>query len=108
MNTPMPGAHMITAPEAQTPLTRSAVMAWLDEAMTKAVGLSLHQRSARDHVVVAVDLHISFMRPVTAKSEATAKVVGGGKTMVFCEAQLLDQQGDVLAQALGTYRVQNQ
>lgn len=35
-----------------------------------------------------------------------AKVVGGGKTMVFCEAQLRDHQGHVVAQALGTYRVQ--
>jgi hypothetical protein len=31
-------------------------------------------------------------------------VVGGGKTMCFCEAQLRNAHGEVVAQALGTYR----
>ena len=37
----------------------------------------------------------------------TAQVVGGGKTMVFCEAQLRNAEGDVVAQAMGTYRAQS-
>ena len=61
--------------EAQTPLTRSAVMALLDEAMVR----------------VAL---------------ATAQVVGGGKTICFCVAQLRNAQGELVAQAMGTYRAQ--
>jgi acyl-coenzyme A thioesterase PaaI-like protein len=105
MNTPMSDAPMRQAAEPQTPWTRSAVMARLDAAMTEAVECNFQQRFEREHAVEAVDVHISFMRAVTGQTEATAKVVGGGKTLVFCEAQWLDPQGQVLAQALGTYRV---
>ncbi len=90
-------------------LPRSAVMALLDEAMAQAASVRVNDGNAQQQparVVVAVDLHMSFMRPATAQSTPTAQVVGGGKTMVFCEAQLRNQQGEVLAQALGTYRGQ--
>ncbi len=90
----------------QTPLPRSVVMALLDEAMAQVAGSRVNQGREQDHTVVAVDMHMSFMRPVTPQPEATAKVIGGGKTMVFCEAQLRDHQGHVVAQALGTYRAQ--
>ena len=106
MNTQTPN-NTNAAAEPQTPLPRPVVMALLDEAMAQVAGSRVNQGREREHaVVVAVDVHISFMRPVTAQSEATAKVVGGGKTMVFCEAQLCDHQGHVVAQALGTYRAQ--
>ncbi len=111
MNTQTPN-NTSAAAEPQTPLLRSVVMALLDEAMAQVASSRInqgHERQGRERehaVVVAVDVHISFMRPVTAQSEATAKVVGGGKTMVFCEAQLCDHQGHVVAQALGTYRAQ--
>ena len=87
-------------------------MALLDEAMAQVAGSRInqgHERQGheRDHAVVAVDVHMSFMRPATGQPVASAQVVGGGKTMVFCEAQLRDAQGELLAQALGTYRAQS-
>ena len=110
MNTQTPN-NTSAAAEPQTPLPRPVVMALLDEAMAQVASSRInqsHERQGReqDHAVVAVDVHMSFMRPVTTQPEATAKVVGGGKTMVFCEAQLRDHQGHVVAQALGTYRAQ--
>ena len=96
----------MTPQTPQTSLPRSVVMALLDEAMTHVVESRVNQGSERAHAVVAVDMHLSFMRPVTPQPEATAKVIGGGKTMGFCEAQLRDHQGHVVAQALGTYRAQ--
>ena len=96
--------------ELQTTLPRSVVMALLDEAMAQAALTRINGDNAverkSERVVVAVDLHMSFMRFATGQSVATAQVVGGGKTMVFCEAQLRNDQGDVVAQALGTYRAQ--
>ena len=56
--------------------------------------------------VLAVDMHLSFMQPAAGPLVATAQVVGGGKTMVFCEAQLRNAEGGVVAQAMGTYRAQ--
>ena len=101
---------MSDTPSRPIPLPRHAVMALLDEAMAQAAlarvhGNSLEQPATR--TVVAVDVHISFMRPATGQPFASAQVVGGGKTMVFCEAQLRDAQGELLAQALGTYRAQS-
>lgn len=96
--------------EPSVTLPRSAVMALLDEAMTQAASARVnggHAETQPARVVVAVDLHMSFMRPAAGQSVATAQVVGGGKTMVFCEAQLHNDQGEVLAQALGTYRAQS-
>lgn len=102
---------MNQALELQAILSRSAVMAMLDEAMLTAALARVHggQGSGQrpDRVVLAVDLHMSFMRPAAGQPLATAQVVGGGKTMVFCEAQLRNAQGEVLAQALGTYRAQS-
>ena len=97
-------------PEPSATLPRSAVMALLDDAMTQAAAARVngsHAQTQSARAVVAVDLHMSFMRSATARSLATAQVVGGGKTMVFCEAQLRNAQGDVVAQALGTYRAQS-
>ncbi len=96
--------------EPSATLPRSAVMALLDEAMTQAASTRVNGSTAETspaRLVVAVDLHMSFMRPATGQAVATAQVVGGGKTMVFCEAQLRNAEGDVVAQAMGTYRAQS-
>lgn len=95
--------------ESPALLTRSAVMNLLDEAMVQAALARVNGGNADKQPVrsvVAVDLHMSFMRPAAGQAMATAQVVGGGKTMVFCEAQLCNTEGDLLAQALGTYRAQ--
>ena len=96
--------------EPSATLPRSAVMAMLDEAMVQAASARVNGGNAEHRpvrAVVAVDLHLSFMRPATDQAVATAQVVGGGKTMVFCEAQLRNAEGDVVAQAMGTYRAQS-
>ena len=102
---------MSDTPSEPTPLSRIAMMAQLDEAMVQAALARVHagapSSSAPQREVVAVDMHLSFMRTALAPLSATAQVVGGGKTMVFCEAQLRNDQGEVVAQALGTYRAQN-
>ena len=96
---------------ARTPVPRIAVMAELDEAMVKAafarVNAGAPSSQAPQREVVAVDMHLSFMRSALAPFLATAQVVGGGKTMVFCEAQLRNAEGELVAQAMGTYRAQS-
>jgi acyl-coenzyme A thioesterase PaaI-like protein len=52
----------------------------------------------------AIDLHLSLMGGAHGPLTAHAEVVGGGKTMSFCEARLDDAQGRAVAQALGTLR----
>jgi acyl-coenzyme A thioesterase PaaI-like protein len=86
---------------------RIAAMAQLDEAMVQAALGRVNAGGHAPREVVAVDMHLSFMQPVAGPLLATAQVVGGGKTMVFCEAQLRNAEGGVVAQAMGTYRAQN-
>jgi len=91
----------------QTPMPRSAVVALLDDAMVQAALARVNSGAQAPRTVVAVDMHLSFMRAAHGELKASAQVVGGGKTMCFCEAQLRDAQGEVVAQALGTYRAQS-
>lgn len=92
--------------DTSSPQTRIAVMAQLDEAMVQVALGRVNAVGQPPREVVAVDLHLSFMQPAAGPLSATAQVVGGGKTMVFCEAQLRNVQGEMVAQALGTYRAQ--
>ena len=67
--------------EAQTPLTRSAVMALLDEAMVRVALDKVNAGREVQREVLAVDMNLSFMKPAVGSLLATAQVVGGGKTM---------------------------
>jgi acyl-coenzyme A thioesterase PaaI-like protein len=54
--------------------------------------------------VQTLDLNINFMQSASGPLHASAQVIGGGKTMCFCEGQVLDAQGAVVAQGMGTLR----
>ncbi|MEY4766568.1 MAG: hypothetical protein RI907_3241 [Pseudomonadota bacterium] len=86
---------------------RIAAMARLDEAMVQVAQGRVNAGGQAPRQVLAVDMHLSFMQTAVGPLVATALVVGGGKTMVFCEAQLRNAEGDVVAQAMGTYRAQS-
>lgn len=83
---------------------RAALMAPLDEAMGQAARDRVNAGAQALRAVVAVDLHLSFVGSGAGPWVATAQVIGGGKTMVFCEAQLRTAEGVLVAQAMGTYR----
>ena len=86
---------------------RIAAMARLDEAMVQVALGRVNAGGQAPRQVVAVDMHLSFMQPAAVPLVAIAQVVGGGKTMMFCEAQLRNAEGGVVAQAMGTYRAQS-
>lgn len=92
--------------EASALLPRSAVMALLDEAMVRVALDKVNAGREVPREVVAVDMNLSFMKRALGPLVATAQVVGGGKTMCFCEAQLRNAQAELVAQAMGTYRAQ--
>ncbi|MFZ4478850.1 MAG: PaaI family thioesterase [Rhodoferax sp.] len=76
------------------------LMTLLETAMTHAA-LS---RLAYAREVVTVDIRVGFMRATQGRLVATGQAVGGGKSVCFCEARLLDETGEVRAQAMGTFR----
>lgn len=76
------------------------VMTLLDNAMANAA-LS---RVAFTREVVTIDIHVAFMQPATGRLTATGRATGGGRSVCFCEAQLADHSGRVVAKAMGTFR----
>jgi uncharacterized protein (TIGR00369 family) len=54
--------------------------------------------------VVTIDMHIAFMRPASGRLVATGRATGGGKSVCFCEAHITAEDGEVAAQAMGTFR----
>lgn len=76
------------------------VMTLLDSAMANAaLGLVDFTRE-----VVTIDMHVGFMRPATGRLVATGRTTGGGRSVCFCEAELVDGTGAVAAKAMGTFR----
>jgi uncharacterized protein (TIGR00369 family) len=54
--------------------------------------------------VVTVDMHIAFMRPTQGRLLAEGRASGGGRSVCFCEATIVDAGGEVAARAMGTFR----
>jgi len=75
-----------------------AVVALLDRAMSDAA----RERTAGD--VAAVDIHVAFLHDAGGPVTAAARVCGGGKSVCFCEAEITDTAGRVVARAMGTFR----
>ena len=76
------------------------LMTLLDSAMAHAA-LS---RVAYAREVVTVDMHVAFMRPTGGRLQAQGRVTGGGRSVCFCEATVMDASGEVAARAMGTFR----
>jgi uncharacterized protein (TIGR00369 family) len=76
------------------------VMTLLDSAMANAALSRID--FARE--VVTIDMHIGFMRPASGRLQATGRATGGGRSVCFCEAEMIDASGQVVAKAMGTFR----
>ena len=75
-------------------------MTLLDNAMANAA-LS---RIGYTREVVTIDIHVAFMQPATGRLTATGRATGGGRSVCFCEADIVDAYGHVVARAMGTFR----
>lgn len=66
-------------------------------------------RAARDSVpgansFITIDLHTSFLKPAEGRLIAEGRRIGGGRTTVFCEGEIVDESGDVVAKASGVFK----
>lgn len=78
-----------------------ALMTMLDLVMTCAV--RAHYGVAGG--VVTIDMSVNFIRPGGAQVLAEARVLNGGKSIAFCEAEARDPEGKLLAKSIGTFRL---
>jgi acyl-coenzyme A thioesterase PaaI-like protein len=76
-----------------------AVVALLDRAMSE-----LARERAGGGDIAAVDLHVAFLDDAGGPVTTTARVCGGGRSVCFCEAEITDAAGRVVARAMGTFR----
>jgi uncharacterized protein (TIGR00369 family) len=79
------------------------VMTLLESAMAHA---ALGQLDiARE--VETIDMHVGFMRRASGRLVATGRTTGGGRSVCFCEAELVDGSGAVVARGMGTFRLRS-
>lgn len=76
------------------------IMTILDAAMASAAV----SKTGFSTVVVTIDMSISFMRPGTGCLTIRGRVIGGGSTVSFCEAEITDEKGEMVAKGLGSFR----
>ena len=53
---------------------------------------------------MTIDIHAAFMSPATGRLTATGRATGGGRSVCFCEADVADADGRLVARAMGTFR----
>jgi uncharacterized protein (TIGR00369 family) len=78
------------------------VTALADSAMTAT---TITWASGRDEKVFSanLELKISFLRPAAGDLVCTARVISGGRRVVFVEAEVTDEQSNLVAKASSTY-----
>ncbi|HWE57796.1 MAG TPA: PaaI family thioesterase [Acidimicrobiales bacterium] len=78
------------------------VTAFADTAMASATITNLQGRKA---YTANTELKISFLRgaPIGEPLTCTARVIGGGQRVTFVEADIVDEQGRLVARASSTY-----
>ena len=84
----------------QPAIRRSQAIALLDAALIQA---ALARNPAAQDVDV-IDLHLGFVQPGGAGLHAEGQFTGGGRSVCFCEAELRDAAGQLVARAMATLR----
>ena len=77
------------------------LMGQLHEAL---VGAARTRLSDQARNVCATDIHLLFTGPAHGALHSHAQATGGGRSLCFCEAELLDANGQAVARAMGTFR----
>ncbi len=80
------------------------LMSMLDSTMT-AAALS---RFDFERLVVTVDLQTQFVKSGRGVLTGHGKVVGGGKSLAFCEGRIEDEAGELVAKASAVFKYVSQ
>ena len=79
----------------------AALLAQLHAALARTARGRLDD-AARE--VAAADLHVTFTQPPAGALRTQGRVTGGGRSVCFCEVEAHDDQGRLVARAMGTFR----
>jgi uncharacterized protein (TIGR00369 family) len=54
--------------------------------------------------IVTIDMSISFLRPGAGRLHVRGHAIGGGASVCFCEGDILDDAGNMVAKAMGSFK----
>ena len=78
------------------------IMTMIDSAMSLAVRLHLQGAPGG---VLTIEMNTKFIRPgLGDRLVAEGRVIGGGRTTLFCEAEVRDGAGHLVAKGMGTMK----
>lgn len=78
------------------------IMTLLDSAMSLAARLHLHGAPGG---ILTIEMNAKFISPgMGHRLSAEGKVVGGGRSTLFCEAEVRDEAGKLVAKGMGTLK----
>jgi len=78
------------------------IMTLLDTTMARAA-MSKHEFQLS---VVSIGVSVNFLKPGNGRLTTRARVTGGGKSTCFCEGEVFDDGGNLVAKGLGTFKFQ--
>ena len=100
--------HTVLSVDIRPELTNSfdmahggVVMTLLDVAMALAASGPVGQGGG----AVTIDMSLSFLRPARGRIIAEARLLRGGRSLRFCEAEARDASGELVAKAIGTFKL---
>lgn len=76
------------------------LMSLLDTAMASAAVSSVNFEST----AVTLHLSVSFLQPGRGRLRIEGQRTGGGRSVCFCEGKVMDDQDQVLARAVGSFK----
>jgi uncharacterized protein (TIGR00369 family) len=78
------------------------IMTLLDSAMSLAARLHLHGAPGG---ILTIEMNSKFIRPAMGdRLSAEGRVIGGGRSILFCEAEVHDADGKLVAKGMGTLK----
>jgi uncharacterized protein (TIGR00369 family) len=78
------------------------IMTLLDSAMSLAARLHLQGVPGG---ILTIEMNAKFIKPgMGERLIAEGKVIGGGRTTLFCEAEVHDETGTLVAKGMGTLK----
>jgi uncharacterized protein (TIGR00369 family) len=99
--------HLDQQPHHQNSLSMAhggVVMTMLDVAMARA-GRSLARIDQGEATtLITIEMKTSFMQPAHGSLRAEGRVVQRTSSMAFCEADMYDESGRLVARASGTFK----
>ena len=80
------------------------IMTLLDVAMAMSARVSSRHKGG----AITVDMSMSFLRPVSGRVTARGRVLHSGRSLYFCEGEAQDASGQMIAKALGTFKLRKE